>query len=82
MDNELLSQIAAMLEQQSAELKVFMENEVTKRIDSLFDGYQLTHEKQWALEQLKKAQAEAEKLKNQIDDLQARLTAIEKKLSA
>lgn len=76
MDNELLSQIAAMLEQQSAELKVFMENEVTKRIDSLFDGYQLTHEKQWALEH------ETEKLKNQIDDLQARLTAIEKKLSA
>lgn len=69
MDNELLSQIAAMLEQQSAELKVFMENEVTKRIDSLFDGYQLTHEKQWALEH------ETEKLKNQIDDLQARLTA-------
>lgn len=75
-NNELLSQIAAMMEQQSAELKVFMENEVTKRIDSLFDGYQLTHEKQWALER------ETEKLKNQISDLQARLTAIEKKLSA
>lgn len=27
-----------------------IENDVTKRIDSLFDGYMLTHEKQWELE--------------------------------
>lgn len=28
-------------------VKVMIENDVTKRIDSLFDGYQLVHEKQW-----------------------------------
>ena len=27
-------------------MKVFIENTVTKRIDALFDGYKLTHEKQ------------------------------------
>lgn len=36
-------------------VKVLIENDVGKRIDSLFDGYQLVHEKQWELE--KKVQA-------------------------
>ncbi len=31
-------------------LEVTIENDVTKRIDALFDGYKLTHEKQWELE--------------------------------
>jgi len=30
--------------------KVFIENTVTKRIDSLVDGFKLTHEKQFELE--------------------------------
>lgn len=36
-------------------VKVLIENDVGKRIDSLFHGYQLVHEKQWELE--KKVQA-------------------------
>ena len=31
-------------------LEVTIENDVTKRIDALFDGYKLNHEKQWELE--------------------------------
>ena len=31
-------------------VKVLVENDVGKRIDSLFDGYKLAHEKQWELE--------------------------------
>ena len=27
--------------------RVYIENDVSKRIDALFDGYKLTHEKQW-----------------------------------
>ena len=32
------------------ETKIMIENEVAKRIDSLFDGYQLVHEKQWEMD--------------------------------
>lgn len=31
-------------------VKIIIENDVGKRIDSLFDGYKLAHEKQWELE--------------------------------
>lgn len=55
--------------------RVFIENEVSKRIDSLFDGYKLTHEKQWELER------ETEALKAQMDDLQARLAILESKIA-
>lgn len=39
-----------MTEQQTEHIKIIIENGVTKRIDALFDGYKLTHEKQWELE--------------------------------
>ncbi len=64
------------IQESETRMKVFVENEVTKRIDTLFDGYKLTHEKQWELEH------ETENLKRQVDDLQSRLAAIEKKLPA
>ena len=54
----------------------YIENTVGKRIDTLFDGYKLTHEKQWELER------ETEKLKEQVNELQTRLAVIEKKISA
>lgn len=40
---ELLNQIAQMLEDQTRQINLKIENEVSKRIDSLFDGYKLTH---------------------------------------
>ena len=76
MDNhELLSQIAAMMEQQTSELKLYIENQVNRRIESLFDGYKLTHEKQWELER------QTQQLQRQVDDLQARLAALESKIA-
>ena len=46
MDMELLEQIAKMLDEQTRKIELKIENDVTKRIDALFDGYKLTHEKQ------------------------------------
>ena len=83
MDPEMLEQfqmvvnsVQNMIENSEHRMKIYMETEVNKRIDSLFDGYKLTHEKQWELEK------ETERLKKQVDDLQSRLTALEKKVSA
>lgn len=50
------------IQESETRMKVFVKNEVTKRIDTLFDGYKLTHEKQWELER------ETENLKRQVDD--------------
>lgn len=60
-NNELLQQVAALIREQTEMLSkqiqesetrtnMKIENEVAKRIESLFDGYKLTHEKQWELE--------------------------------
>lgn len=47
-------------------MKVYVENQVGKRIDSLFDGYKLAHEKQWELER-------------KVEQLEKRLEALEAK---
>ncbi len=89
MDKELLEQFQIViqgmadmekrmnqrLDDAETRTRVFIENEVSKRIDSLFDGYKLTHEKQWELER------ETEALKAQVDDLQARLSILENKIA-
>ena len=75
MDMELLEQIAKMLDEQTRKIELKIENDVTKRIDALFDGSKLTHEKQWELER------ETEALKAQVDDLQIRLAALENKIA-
>ena len=48
-----------------------IENEVSKHIEALFDGYKLAHEKQWDMER------QTEQLKSQVADLQARVAALE-----
>ena len=45
-------------------VKVLVENDIGKRIDSLFDGYKLAHEKQWELER-------------KIEELEKRLARLE-----
>ena len=45
-------------------VKVLIENDVGKRLDSLFDGYKLAHEKQWELER-------------KIEELEKRLARLE-----
>lgn len=83
LDPEMLEQfqmvidsVQNMIQDSEHRMKVYMETEVGKRIDTLFDGYKLTHEKQWELER------ETAKLREQVDDLQIRLAALEKKISA
>lgn len=71
MENRLKQDIRDV--ETHVDLKI--ENDVAKRIDALFDGYKLTHEKQWELER------ETEALKETVSDLQARLTALENKIA-
>ena len=56
----------AMISESEQRMKVYMENQVGKRIDSLFDGYKLAHEKQWELER-------------KVEQLEKRLEALEAK---
>ena len=67
-DKELLIEVSKMLENQTEQIKLIIENDVTKRIDSLFDGYKLTHEKQWELER-------------KVNSLEKRLSELEIKVS-
>ena len=78
-NEELMEQILAVMQQQTdtlvgmidtkikeaeTRINVKIENDVGKRIDSLFDGYKLAHEKQWELER-------------KVDQLEKRLEALE-----
>ena len=38
------------LQQHTTRIELKIENEVSKKIETLFDGYKLTHEKQWEME--------------------------------
>lgn len=49
-NEELLDQVVKMLEQQTERIELKIELNVSKKIEALFDGYKLTHEKQWELE--------------------------------
>ena len=67
------NRINQKIEESETRMKVFIENTVTKRIDSLFDGYKLAHEKQWELEH------KTEALQAKVDGLETRLAALENK---
>ena len=49
-NEELLDQVVKMLEQQTERIELKIELDVSKKVEALFDGYKLTHEKQWELE--------------------------------
>ena len=77
-ENRLLDAIAQLIEQSEErtaerikQLEVTIENDVTKKVETLFDGYKLTHEKQWELE--RKTQA----LETQLEEIKIRLYALE-----
>lgn len=72
----LTDSVAKMIYDSEHRMKIYMENQLNKRIDTLFDGYKLTHEKQWELER------DTAILKEQVDMLQTRLKLLEKKVSA
>ena len=48
-------------------VEIIIENDVNKKISSLFDGYKLNHEKQWELER------RVEKLEHTVEDVQVKL---------
>lgn len=63
-NNELLQQISVMLEEHTKRIELKIEHEVTNKIEALFDGYKLTHEKQWEMER-------------KIDELERRIERLE-----
>ena len=50
MMDEKIQGVRDEMEDKIRGVKVLIENDIGKRIDALFDGYKLTHEKQWELE--------------------------------
>ena len=44
------AEVSRAVDAAETRINLKIENEVTGRIDSLFDGYKLAHEKQWELE--------------------------------
>ena len=65
-NEELMLQIADMLEQQTARIELKIDLDVSKKVEALFDGYKLTHEKQWELEK------KIAELERRIEDLEIR----------
>lgn len=61
---ELLFEKIDEVKQETVKTNVKMENDICRRIDSLFDGYKLTHEKQWEMER------EIEQLKRRVERLE------------
>lgn len=73
MEGRLNKQIQQTKEEMRQEIKqsetrtqIYMENSVTKKIEALFDGYKLTHEKQWEM------QRELDEIKRRLDALENR----------
>lgn len=56
--------LEAKIDNYTRQVNLKIENDVSKRIDALFDGYKLTHEKQWELER-------------KVNDLERRLEKLE-----
>lgn len=73
--NQRIDSVESKIKESETRINLKIENDVTKRIDALFDGYKLTHEKQWELER------ETEALKETVSDLQNRLAALEEKIA-
>ena len=62
----LIEMMDSKIKESETRINIKIENDVSKRIDSLFDGYKLAHEKQWELER-------------KMDQLEKRLEALEAK---
>ena len=62
----LIEMMDSKIKESETRINIKIENDVSKRIDSLFDGYKLAHEKQWELER-------------KVEQLEKRLVALEAK---
>jgi hypothetical protein len=57
--------MTGMIKDAETRINIKIENDVGKRIDSLFDGYKLAHEKQWELEhKMEELERRLERLEN------------------
>ena len=75
MEQRLTQYMDTRIQESETRIRTYIENDVSKRIESLFDGYKLVHEKQWELER------QTEAMKAQIVELSARLAALENKIA-
>ncbi|MDO5112252.1 MAG: hypothetical protein Q4E65_08105 [Clostridia bacterium] len=50
METRLENKMTEEIHDAEARISMKIENEVSRKIEALFDGYKLTHEKQWELE--------------------------------
>ena len=71
--SESEAKTAQKIQDLETRISLKIENDITRRLDSLVDGYKLTHEKQWELEK------RTQDLQDQLSDLQTRLAALENK---
>ena len=60
-----IDQRFAEVDRRFTEIALTIENDITKRLDTLTDGYQLVHEKQWELER------RMQRLEQRLDELTA-----------
>ncbi len=67
--------VKSEIKETETRIMAHIENEVGRRIDSLFDGYKLTHEKQWELER------QNELLNQKLEGLLSRVEALENKIA-
>lgn len=57
--------MVGMIKDAETRINIKIENNIGKRIDSLFDGYKLAHEKQWELEhKMEELERRLERLEN------------------
>ncbi len=70
---EIISVVNDLYEQHSTQDRIWLENTVTKRIDSLFDGYQLTRDKQWEYER------KIEAMLDEMERMELRIRVLENK---
>lgn len=54
-------------------INIKIEHEISRKIEALFDGYKLTHEKQWELER------QTDRLQSRLEELEDRVTMLESK---
>ncbi len=73
--NKRMDGLEDKIKETETRIMAHIENEVGRRIDSLFDGYKLTHEKQWELER------QNELLNQKLEGLLSRVEALENKIA-
>ncbi|WRS26570.1 hypothetical protein U6B65_09460 [Oscillospiraceae bacterium MB08-C2-2] len=74
---KIMEQTRSEIKASETRTQAFIENAVNKRIDSLFDGYKLTHEKQYELE--REMERTRDEMERKMSALEARLAVLEEK---